>query len=76
MSYSFTLYCKGSRPCGRRQLLRRIGSVSMMESLKCEVCTEDDGKGIHYHAFIDVKHRWICEACKKKLKVESDHMDD
>ncbi len=44
--------------------------------MKCEVCADDDGKGIHYHAFIDGKHRWVCEGCKKKLKVESEHMDD
>ena len=44
--------------------------------MKCDVCTEDDGQGIHYHAFIDGKHNWVCESCKKKLKVEAEHSDD
>ena len=44
--------------------------------MKCEVCTTDDGKGIHFHAFIDGKHHWVCEPCKKKLKIEAEHMDD
>ena len=44
--------------------------------MKCDYCPDDDGKGIHYHAFIDHKHLWVCEACKKKLKIESEHMDD
>ena len=44
--------------------------------MKCDVCTEDDGQGIHYHAFIDGKHRWVCENCKKKLKIETEHTDE
>jgi len=44
--------------------------------MKCDVCTTDTGDGIHYHAFIDGKHHWVCEACKKKLKADSEHMDD
>jgi hypothetical protein len=44
--------------------------------MKCDVCPDDDGKGIHYHAFIEGKHRWVCENCKKKLKVEAEHMDE
>ena len=36
----------------------------------------DDGQGIHYHAFIDGKHHWVCESCKKKLKIETEHIDD
>jgi transposase-like protein len=44
--------------------------------MKCDLCTEDDGKGIHYHAFIEGKHRWVCETCKKKLKVETEHTDE
>ena len=28
------------------------------------------------HAFIDGKHHWVCESCKKKLKVETEHVDD
>ena len=32
--------------------------------MKCDLCTEDNGEGIHYHAFIDGKHHWVCEACK------------
>ena len=38
--------------------------------------TEFDHDGIHYHAFIDGKHHWVCEACKKKLKIDAEHMDD
>src|SRR2546426_12675055 len=44
--------------------------------MKCDLCPDDDGKGIHYHAFIDGKDHWVCEACKKKLKIETEHMDD
>jgi len=44
--------------------------------MKCDLCTDDNGKGIHYHAFIDGKHHWVCESCKKKLKVETEHVDD
>ncbi len=44
--------------------------------MKCDLCTTDDGNGIHYHAFVEGKHHWVCEECKKKLKVESEHMDD
>jgi hypothetical protein len=44
--------------------------------MKCDLCTEDNGQGIHYHAFIDGKHHWVCEACKKKLKIETEHIDD
>jgi transposase-like protein len=44
--------------------------------MKCDLCTDDDGKGIHYHAFIDGKHHWVCETCKKKLKIETEHSDD
>ncbi len=51
--------------------LRRIGVF-----MKCDLCTTDDGNGIHYHAFVEGKHHWVCEECKKKLKVESEHMDD
>ena len=43
--------------------------------MKCDLCTEDDGKGIHYHAFIEGKHHWVCEPCKKKLKIDSEHFD-
>ena len=28
------------------------------------------------HAFIDGKHHWVCESCKKKLKIESEHHDE
>ena len=44
--------------------------------MKCDLCTDDDGKGIHYHAFIDGKHHWVCESCKKKMKIDSEHSDD
>jgi hypothetical protein len=44
--------------------------------MKCDLCAEDDGAGIHYHAFIDGKHHWVCESCKKKLKIETEHVDD
>ena len=36
----------------------------------------DDGKGIHYHAFIEGKHHWVCEACKTNLRIEAEHSDD
>ena len=44
--------------------------------MKCDICTDDDGLGIHDHAFIEGKHHWVCETCKKKLKIEAEHMDD
>jgi len=44
--------------------------------MKCDLCTEDNGEGIHYHAFIYGKHHWVCESCKKKLKIEAEHVDD
>jgi hypothetical protein len=44
--------------------------------MKCEICTTDDGEGIHYHAFIEGKHHWVCESCKAKLKVEAEHTDE
>jgi len=47
-----------------------------MVGMQCDLCTEDDGKGIHYHAFIDGKHYWVCASCKKKHKVESEHTDE
>ena len=47
-----------------------------INNMKCDLCTEDDGEGIHYHAFIDGKHHWVCESCKKKLKIEAEHVDD
>ena len=36
--------------------------------MKCDICSTDNGEGIHYHAFIDGKHHWVCESCKTKLK--------
>jgi ribosome-binding protein aMBF1 (putative translation factor) len=47
-----------------------------LSAMKCDICTTDDGEGIHYHAFIDGKHHWVCEACKAKLKVEAEHTDE
>ena len=47
-----------------------------MVGMKCDLCTDDDGKGIHYHAFIDGKHYWVCASCKKKHKIESEHSDE
>ncbi len=44
--------------------------------MTCDLCEDDDGKGTHYHAFIDGKHYWICSRCKKRLKIESDHNDE
>ena len=44
--------------------------------MKCDICATDNGQGIHYHAFIEGKHHWVCEACKKKLKVEAEHTDE
>ena len=44
--------------------------------MTCDLCEDDDGKGIHYHAFIDGRHYWVCAACKSRLRVESDHTDE
>lgn len=45
--------------------------------MQCDLCKDaDDGKGIHYHAFIDGKHFWVCEVCKVKYKVRDDQKDD
>lgn len=46
--------------------------------MKCDLVDKckDDGTGIHYHAFINGKHFWVCEACKKKHNVKDDHEDD
>lgn len=63
-----------------RQEQRIQGLVLMSEVksfiMKCDLCTDDDGKGIHYHAFIEGKHHWVCESCKKKLKIDAEHTDD
>ena len=45
-------------------------------AMKCDVCTGDNGEGIHYHAFIEGKHYWVCETCKAKLKIEAEHTDE
>ena len=62
----------------RQENQRRRDNECAVELLrmKCDICPDDDGKGIHYHAFIDGKHHWVCESCKKKLKIEAEHMDD
>jgi len=44
--------------------------------MTCDLCSDDDGKGIHYHAFIEGKHYWVCAGCKARLKVESEHTDE
>jgi hypothetical protein len=44
--------------------------------MTCDLCTEDDGQGIHYHAFIEGRHYWVCAACKARLRVESEHTDE
>jgi hypothetical protein len=44
--------------------------------MKCDVCPTDDGEGIHYHAFIDGAHKWVCEPCKRRLNLTDDHEDD
>jgi hypothetical protein len=44
--------------------------------MKCDVCPADDGEGIHYHAFIDGVHKWVCEPCKRRLNLTEDHEDD
>ena len=49
--------------------------------MKCDLCTDDDGAGIHYHAFIEdasgkKKHRWVCAKCKAALKIEEGHSDE
>ena len=45
-------------------------------AMTCDLCNDDDGKGAHYHAFIDGKHYWICGPCKERLKIESEHTDE
>ena len=48
--------------------------------MKCDLCTEDNGEGIHYHAFIDGKHHWVCESCghtfRKSFVVEARTEDE
>ena len=44
--------------------------------MKCDLCSENDDNAIHFHAFIEGKHHWVCAACKKTLKLEAEHMDD
>jgi hypothetical protein len=50
--------------------------------MRCETCTTDDGKGMHFHAFIPTadpkkpKHKWVCEKCKAALKITGDHDDE
>lgn len=61
-----------SNEFARAVLVSEVKSLTM----KCDLCTGDDGKGIHYHAFIEGKHHWVCESCKKKLKIEAEHTDD
>ncbi len=48
----------------------------IIPSMTCDLCTNDDGKGTHYHAFIDGKHYWVCANCKSRLKIESEHTDE
>jgi hypothetical protein len=45
-------------------------------TMTCDLCTTDDGLGIHYHAFISGKHYWICERCKIEKNLQSEHEDD
>jgi len=45
-------------------------------SMTCDLCEDDNGKGTHYHAFIDGKHYWVCARCKERLKVDSEHTDE
>jgi len=47
-----------------------------MRAMTCDLCADDDGKGIHYHAFIEGKHYWVCARCKARLRVETDHTDE
>ena len=55
----------------------RLGGLpGTISSMKCDLCSDDDGKGIHYHAFIDGKHYWVCASCKKKHNIESEHTDE
>lgn len=61
------------------KLIRKTYSDSCRENdapMKCDMCTTDTGEGIHYHAFIEGKHRWVCESCKAKLRVETEHTDE
>jgi hypothetical protein len=44
--------------------------------MTCDLCADDDGVGIHYHAFIEGRHYWVCAGCKARLRVESEHTDD
>src|SRR6266849_3204336 len=42
--------------------------------MKCDLCTNDGGAGIHYHAFIEdasgkKKHRWVTEARSRAVRV-------
>src|SRR5437870_13793774 len=42
--------------------------------MKCDLCTNDDGAGIHYHAFIEdasgkKKHRWVTEVRSRAVRV-------
>lgn len=56
---------------------KRFASNGEIEIMKCDLCKDaDDGEGIHYHAFIDGKHHWVCEGCKAKLHLKDDHTDD
>jgi len=48
----------------------------IMGLMTCDLCTEDDGKGIHYHAFIEGRHYWVCASCKARLRVETEHTDE
>jgi hypothetical protein len=45
-------------------------------AMTCDLCSDDDGEGIHYHAFIEGRHYWVCESCKDRLRVESEHTDE
>ena len=44
--------------------------------MNCDYCSDDDGKGAHFHAFIEGKNYWVCASCKAKLKVDSEHNDE
>src|SRR5438105_4321231 len=70
---AWTWLCWAPRLRNSNRKLPQSGKITLM---KCDLCPEDDGQGIHYHAFIEGKHHWVCEPCKKKLKVETEHTDD
>jgi hypothetical protein len=65
-----------ARSRARRLAVESSSRRSYNRWVTCDLCKDDDGTGAHFHAFIEGKHYWICEPCKKRLRIDSEHTDE